>query len=196
MYYEGGHNVANLKVAVNVELPDSLVDLPNKFRKKLPGALRRIAMEGKSFWKSEAGRKLKSSRIAYQKGIDFKIVDELSFYLELSGFIPYAVEAGVKSFDMKPGLLANPSKRKNLHKRKRWPTLKSATRYKIVPINDKGYIRMTKPKKFRTVTDVSPGWIHPGLEGRNLVEAVVDQLDRYIIPKHMEKLMEEVFRGP
>ncbi|NJL53725.1 hypothetical protein HC928_00370 [bacterium] len=72
-------------LAISVEMPDELLNLEKKLQKKLPGTLRRIAMEGRSFWKSEAGRRLKSSRNAYMNAIGFQVVDELSFYITLEG---------------------------------------------------------------------------------------------------------------
>src|SRR5688572_1918031 len=90
------------QIVIDVELPVDLLNLDKKIQRKLPGALRRIALEGKSFWKAEAGRRLKSSRKAYQDSIDYQMVDNVSFYYVLEGFLPYSVEYGNKGFDMKP----------------------------------------------------------------------------------------------
>jgi hypothetical protein len=171
----------------------------SKLVKRLPGALRRIANEAKSFWKSEAGRKLRSSRKAYQDAIDFKIVDELTVYFTLEGFLPYSIEVGNKGFDMKPGFLKNaiPGSTKRKFPRAVAANLRDKspiTRYRIIPLNPNHYVNMQKPKVFRTVHDQSPGdsWQHPGWQqGVNIASSVVDELHKNIIPKHIKPLLKE-----
>lgn len=165
----------NNQVAINVEFPEELRDFEKRIKRKLPGTMRRIALEGKSFWKTLAGQKLKSSRNAYQKGLDFEIVDDLSFYLTLEGYIPYSVEMGRNGFDMKPGLLKNAKSR-------------------VIPLNVNRYINMTKPTVFRTVSVTSrpDSWMHPGWKGKKLSDEVVKELDTAIIPKHLNKLFQEL----
>lgn len=187
----------NLQINIDVSFPEALLDYDKKLKKKLPGTMRRIAMEGKSFWKSEAGRKLKSSRKAYQDAIDMQVVDELSFYLTLEGFLAYSIDYGGKGFDMKPGLLKNA-----LPKKRKFPRALAATfapkvaltRYRIVPLNVNNHINLQKPKVFRTVHDQSPAnsWIHPGWKGMKISEAVVEELDKKIIPRHINKLLGEL----
>lgn len=162
--------------------------------------MRRMAMEGKSFWKSQAGKNLKASRTAYAKGISFTVVDGMSFYLELSDPLAASVELGAKGFDMKPGLLKNaltwpPQKRKIPRAiAAGLPSKSGITRYKIVPLNPNHYINMQKPTVFRMVTDKSPAssWIHPGWKGVNLVAKVKAEMISTIIPKHMRKLIEDM----
>jgi len=185
----------NVQVVIDIRFPDALLEYEKRIRKKIPSMVRRIATEGKSFWKSEAGRRLKSSRLAYQKAIDFRVVDDLSFYLVLEGFLPYSVEYGRKGFDMKPGLLKNakpwPPKRKFPRALAATLAPKSITKYRIIPLNVNHYINMQKPKVFRTVHDASPqnSWIHPGWKGVNISETVIEELDKTIIPKHVKKLL-------
>ncbi len=189
-----------MQVAMDVKFPEALLDFDKKLKKKLPGTMRRIAMEGKSFWKSQAGRKLKSSRKAYQDAIDMQVVDELSFYLTLEGFLAYSIDYGGKSFDMKPGLLKNalpwPPKGKRRFPRALAATFapKAITRYRIIPLNVNHYVNMQKPKVFRTVHDQSPAnsWIHPGWKGMKISESVVEELDKHIIPRHINKLLGEL----
>lgn len=196
-------------VAVYVEFPVKLLEGPKQFKKKLPGAMRRMAMEGKSFWKAEAGRKLKSSRKKYQDAIEFQVVDDLSFYLSLKGAFVYGVETGSQPIDMKPRLLKNalpwPPKRRKFPKAIAASLPRGAiTKYRIIPLNVNRYINMTKPTVFRTIHDQTTialsgpnagkaAWQHPGLKGAKLVDAVVDEMTNVIIPKHMSKLLQETF---
>lgn len=189
----------NLKIVIDVQLPESLMTMDKKLERKLKGATKKIALEGKSFWKAEAGRKLKSSRKAYQDGIDFQVVDDDSFYLTLDGFLPFSVENGNKGFDMKPGFLKNalpwpPKKRKFPRAVAATLAPKSAiTKYRIIPLNVNRYVNMTSPKVFRMVTDQSPSssWIHPGWKGVKLVDTVINELTTSIVPKHLSKILDE-----
>lgn len=201
-------------IMIKIVLPSTLLNFGKKLEKKLPGCLRRIAMEGKSFWKAEAGRKLKSTRNDYVKSIDFEMIDNLSFYLILDN--PRAVEAeeGYAAFDMKPGLLKNakawppPNKKRKIprHLAALLPKHSSISRYQIIPLNarstkDGSYgapmIAMTKPKVFRMVTDQSPNdsWIHPGFKGVHLLDSVIDEITNTIVPKHVDKLIKDVLNG-
>lgn len=198
------------KLSIEVNFPQSLLQAPKKLTKKLPGTIRRIAMEGKSFWKAEAGRKLRSSRKKYQDAISFTMTSNLSFDLTLNDPFAYRLEAGSAGFNMKPALLKNalpwpPKKRK--FPRHVVPFLaqkSSITQYKIIPLNIGRNITLTKPKAYRTVHDQSTvamsgpnvgntAWQHPGFKGINLADAVVDELVNNIIPKHMDRLLNEVF---
>lgn len=163
------------QIVIQIEFPESLLDMDKRIKKKIPGMLRRIAMEGKSFWKTLAGQKLKSSRQVYTKGLDFQVVDDLSFYIKLEGYLPYSVEYGRGAFDMKPGLL-------------------KGGKYRIVPLNVNRYINMQKPTVFRTVSVNSPpdSWLHPGWKGMKLSEEVIRELDKTIIPKNVEKLFKDM----
>jgi hypothetical protein len=185
------------RVSIRVDLSTRLKTLATNLGKELDKVAGAIAKEGKSFWKSEAGRKLKSSRTPYIDGLDVK-VNQKSATILLSGFIPYMVEVGVPQFDMKPGFLA---KAKPIGKRKIprdkaasiTPTKTPATMYRIIPLNVNRQVNR-KPTLFRTVTDKSPpgSWNFPGMKGKNLREEVINELNDVIIPKHMKKLLDSL----
>ena len=184
-------------IAIQVELSDSLLNYEKRVTKKLPGVIRRIALESKSFWKSEAGRKLKSSRNVYVKAINFQVVDALSFYLTLSDPLAVAVESGGKSFDLKPGYLRNRPKKKRKFPRAlaaELPNKSLATQYRIIPLNVSRFVNMQKPKVFRTVTNLSKAssWMHPGWTGVNITASVVAEMNNVIIPKHVKKFLSEI----
>lgn len=193
------HNAANkltsaTNIVISVELPESLLDYEKKVTSKLKGTIRRIALESKSFWKAEAGRKLKSSRNVYVKAINFQIVDSLSFYLDLNDPLAVAVEAGAKGFDLKPGYLKNAKKKKRKFPRAlaaELPNKSLATQYRIIPLNVSRFVNMQKPKVFRTVTNLSKAssWMHPGWTGVNIASTVVDELNNTIVPKHLNILL-------
>lgn len=188
-------NRPTLQVSINVDVSSKLKNFGSELKKRLPGTIRRIALEGKSFWKSEAGRKLKSSRKVYQNSIKMDMTGNTSFSLRLEGFLACSVEVGnPKKFDMKPGFLRNPSTKK----RKFPATLRDQLRqkapytmYRIIPLNVNRYISMQKPTVFRTVHDQSPknSWMHPGWKGVNISKAVVAELKKNIIPKHIKEMM-------
>lgn len=166
---------SSTRVNINIEFPEGLRDFEKRFNLKIPSLMRRIANEGKSFWKTLAGQKLKSSRLAYVRGIDIEKTDANTMQLKLEGFIPYSVEVGRDAFDMKPGFLKN-------------------GKYKVVPLNVNRYINMQKPTVFRTVSITSPAasWQHPGWKGMKLADEVVRELQENIVPRNLEKLFKEM----
>lgn len=188
----------HLQISVKVTFPQSLLELDKRIKQKLPGTMRRIALEGKSFWKSEAGRKLKSSRRAYQDAIDMK-VNQLDIELTLTGFLAYSVDQGNKAYDMKPGLLKNalpwPPKRLKIPRDKASELTgrTGISRYKVIPLNPNHYVNMQKPRVFRMVTDKSSGWKHKGWQTPTKIsDSVVEELDKNIIPRHIETLLNEL----
>jgi len=162
-----------------------LVDLEvfptKKLKDKLQSTLNRIGRDGKNFWKSEAGRRLKTSRKAYQASIEWSADLQEGISLGLSGgtdsenFLANAVEAGAPAFDMKPGLLGGKD-------------------YVRVPLNIQRNIVFSNPKVFRTLTTTSPAqsWIHPGWKGMNIADAVVEELNENIIPRRIGELLENI----
>lgn len=169
---------------VNIQV-DDLVNLElfptKKLQAKLQSTLNRVGRDGKNFWKSEAGRRLKSSREAYQAAIEWGADMQVGVTLGLTGgsksenFLANAVEFGYPAFDMKPGLLKS----------------KALVR---VPLNVDRRVVFSNPKVFRTITNKSPvdSWIHPGWQGMNIVDDVVDELNDNIIPQRIGELMEKL----
>lgn len=169
---------------VDIQVED-LVNLElfptKKLQAKLQSTLNRIGRDAKNFWLSEAGKRLKSSREAYQASLEWGADLQSGVSLGLSGgsksenFIANAVEAGYPAFDMKPGLL----KGKQLVR---------------VPLNVDRRIVFSNPKVFRTITTNSPAdsWIHPGWEGMNIVDDVIEELNDNIIPRRIAELMENI----
>lgn len=185
-------------VVISVDVSPSILNYTKNLKRKLPGTIRRIAMEGKSFWKSEAGRKLKSSRRVYQNSIKMDIISDTSFTLQLEGFLACSIDDGNSKFDMKPGFLSNAK----LFGKRKYPRAiaanllnKSAiTMYRIIPLNVNRYITMQKPKVFRTVHNLSPAssWWHPGWKGIKISNSVVQELQNKIIPKHLKELLNSI----
>lgn len=197
-------------VKITVTFPPELLDLEKRMHKRMPGTLRKIAIEGKSFWKSEAGRKLKTSRKAYQDAIDFEIDSGgLTFWLVLDGKLAYSVEEGQQGFDMKPGFLANatPPVGKRKFPRAVAETFgPKASKYRVIPLNIRRQINMTRPAMFRTVTDGNqiakcgpnkgrPAWQHPGIRGRKISKSVIKELTTKIMPRHMKELLKSLSGG-
>lgn len=194
-----GSQVALVGVTISVDISNSILNYTKNLNRKLPGTLRRIAMEGKSFWKSEAGRKLKSSRNEYMKSIQMEVHNDTSFSLKLEGFLACSIDAGHPKFDMKPGLLRNATRPFGKRKYPRavaanLPKKSAITMYRIVPLNVNRYITMQKPKVFRTVHNLSPqaSWWHPGWKGMKISDAVVQELQTKIIPKHLKELLNSI----
>lgn len=83
----------------------------------------------------------------------------------LKGWLPLALERGVRRFDMKPGFLSS-SKVK---------TSKIGTKYLVVPIQKGSLI---SDVEFKTVTSKSRrrSWIHPGIKAKSFAERAIDHV--------------------
>lgn len=170
------------QVVISIQFPDSLRDYGKDLRAKLPGMMRKIARDGKNFWKSEAGRKLKSSRNMYQAAIQMQVVDDTSLYISLEGFLPFAIDQGMSGFNMKAGLLKGATK-----------ISPKVGRYRVIPLNVNRYINMTVPKVFATVSEHGKAkWQHPAFKAMKISDAVVEELDRVIIPRHVKETLGEL----
>jgi len=152
-----------------------------KLKAKLQAALNRVGRDGKNFWKSEAGRRLKSSRIAYQAALEWEADLQSGVTIGLSGgtssqnFLANAVESGAPSYDMKPGLLKGRAMLR-------------------VPLNVDRRVVFSNPKVFATVTkdSATDSWVHPGWEGMNIVDDVINELNDEIIPRRLGELLEKL----
>lgn len=149
-----------------------------ELRRDLNRAFTKIAREAKRFWHSEAGRRLKSSRKDYQATLSTqKIVGGHAVILGGKGTkrqkaLALSVELGSLAFDMKPGLL----------KGEKW---------RVIPLNPTRAVINKKPI-FRTVTPAQKGmWIHPGIRAYNISINVENYIDRVLIPKYIDPILEK-----
>lgn len=161
--------MSEFQFVMNVEFPENLKN-DQAFTSSFSRYMDDMAREARDYWLAEAGRRLKSSRKAYQDSIMLFPGNGLTFVLILDHPLAVAVEAGADSFDMKPGLVG-----------------------KTVPLNVNHDLPPTPNPRFRAVGPNSQGWIHPGWEGMNIIDDVVNELTEVIIPKYIEMIIEEMF---
>lgn len=145
--------------------------------------MKKIGYEAKSFWQSEAGKRLTRSRDVYQKSITVSVKADNTVSLQIGGrggnatsrqkWLAMAVESGIPSYDLKPGFL------------------KGGMMTRVIPLDTKDQGRI-----FRTVKAVGQEnkWIHPGLKGLNLADYVVEELNNNIIPKYTEIAFNEALK--
>lgn len=95
----------NNKVSVQLIVPKDFLSI-KKYEKGLPKLTREIAEEMEDLWKSEAGKRLNTSRQKYIDSIDVKFTAARNAVLTLSG-AGMRIETG-KPFDMRPGFLKSP----------------------------------------------------------------------------------------
>jgi hypothetical protein len=169
---------APLPIIEIAKIDIKLRDMPDfegfgeEFDTQFKKSIKKMAYEAKEFWQSEAGRRLKTSRESYQKALAvYESESGASVRLGGSGtkdqrWLAKAVETGIPSFDMKPGLLAGADRR-------------------IIPVTD----RVSGQTKFRTVAKYGQDhkWVHPGITGIHLQDEVIKELNETIIPKYVEK---------
>lgn len=83
----------------------------------------------------------------------------------LKGWLPLALERGVRRYDMKPGFMSSPNVKIS----------KKGVRYLVVPIQ-KG--TLYSDVEFKTVTSKSRkrSWIHPGIKAKNFTQKAVEHV--------------------
>lgn len=137
------------------------------FKDTMYQAIQNMAQETMDFWKSIAGRRLKSSRAKYQQAIQLEGVTGDSFDVTLSGGFAYALEVGTGG-----------------------PYPMQMEKGKIAPLNVNRLIVFTKPQVWRTGT--GEPWMHPGFPGFNMRNDVVDELLDNILPKYVDEVMSKL----
>ena len=156
-----------------------------EFDRKLPGKMYKIARQAKSFWRSEAGRRLKTSREAYQRSLHMEKTEYgYSVQVGVNGsksenWLAKSVEEGNEGYDMKPGFMANAPK--------------SPTGAALVVVNEKRRINK-KGSVIRSVgaSSKSGSWMYPKTEGIHLKEEVVKHIEEELAPKYIDELLKEI----
>lgn len=157
---------SEMELNLDVHIPDDFLSLKG-FDSALQAAMRDMANEARDFWVTQAGQRLKSTRSEYQQAVSVDTVGDTGFSLKLSGgFLPYALELGMPAYDM------------------------NVKRGQIVPLNVDRQVVFSNPKVYRTGT--GEPWKHPGFEGLHLADAVAEELTNVIIPKYIQKVIEEL----
>ena len=151
---------------IKVELEEEDIASLRFFNNSLSSSMRDMANEARDFWLSEAGRRLKTSRAVYQQAITVGTISTDGFSLSLDGAFPYLLEMGSGPYNM------------------------NVQRGQIVPLNVNRDVPFTNPTVFRTGT--GEPWTHPGFSGLNMSDDVVDELYNNILPKHLDKALEEL----
>jgi len=154
----------SLSLDINVVIPPDFLST-SQFESALPAAIKNMANDARDFWLTLAGQNLKSSRIAYQQAIRVDVVEDSSFSLLLDGPLAFSVEKGSEPYPMHIG-------------------------YKVAPLNVDREVYFTNPKVF--VRGKGKPWMHPGLPGVNFAKHVVEELHTVIIPRHIQKIVEDL----
>lgn len=132
------------------------------FEDRIEEGLRELTGETETAWQMEAHRVLGDRAEAYNNDISFSATKEA---VEVTlGETATEMEFRTKPYDLKPGFL--------------WY---GELARRVIPFEG--------GTKFRTVTNRSSGWIHPGFPGADIREAVQEKMDSEIVPKVYGKLL-------
>lgn len=158
---------------IELELNENIINFEafnQEFVSQFQKRLKKIAYEGKEFWKTEAGKKLNTTREAYQSALGVQDKGDGSYTITLAGtggrgtkeqrWLALALEDGTPSYDMKPGLLGERPIRR-------------------IRLAD-GNFRMVHPNQLGK-------WIHPGFQGLKLQDIVADHISTVIVPRATEE---------
>lgn len=197
--------LTNFTVHVDVEIPHEFLDT-DEFIAELPKAVRTVGILAHSFWESEAGKRLVSSRRDYQKALSMELVSNTEVHVTLGGThlvgkkntYVIAVELGGPKFDMKPGFLASKfTNKKKIPKAvaenlKRWKWKPPIAKWLVIPLHTQPrQVVFSSPKIFRTVHDNLPqnAYQHPGWKGVNIHKDVIKEVNEVIIPDVIGNLL-------
>lgn len=158
---------------IELELNENIIDFEafnQEFVDQFQKRLKKIAYEGKEFWKTEAGKRLNTTREAYQASLGVQDNGDGSYSISIAGkggkgtkdqrWLALALEDGTPSYDMKPGLLAGAP-------------------FRRIRLAD-GNFRMVHPAQVGK-------WIHPGFQGLKLQDIVADHVATVLVPKITEE---------
>lgn len=153
-------------VDIKIKVPKEFMDV-EAFTKHMAKSMPAIAREGRDYWRTLAGQRLKTSRNAYQKAV--KIFDKsdtsISFGLEGVSWL-MALEAGAEPYELHP----------------------NAEYGKIIPLNVNGLIYPERSKNVKFVAKTKT-WMHPGFEGMNMRDDVIDHLTTEVIPGYVAEAL-------
>lgn len=164
-------------------------------------ALETIANDAHREWINAAGRNLTKTRADYTAALAMRKVNEDTYEISLHhpdkkiNWLVTALEVGVPSFNLKPGLLKSDAAYAWSQHAKRAGEKKVGAPFLDVPFKTKPGVKIQKhPNKFRRVSDTSAGWRHPGFkpsgEGGPLTRPL-----REDVKDHIKKQVPKVF-GP
>lgn len=161
------------EVEIRLKVPKEFMNA-EAFTRHLAKSMPAIAREGRDYWRTLAGQRLKSSREAYIRAVKVfnRTETGISFGLEGVGWL-LSLETGSNAYQLHPNTPPNT----------------------VIPLNTKGLIH---PKRSKNVTFVSRGyktWWHPGFDGVNIRDDVLEEMTTSIIPKYIEEAMAKCMGG-
>lgn len=156
------------QVRVNIDIPEGFFNI-QAFQTELKAAMHKIAWEAQDYWNTLAGQRLKTSRAEYQAAIRVGGTSDNGMFLELDGgFLPYAVEVGVSSYQM------------------------IVSSSKIAPLNVNRDVPFTNPTLWRRGGGQERPWRHPGFTGMNMRDEVAEYVAEELVPKYLEEALEKL----
>lgn len=193
---------------IDIKVPKDVLNI-KKLEKEIPRVMKQIAKDAKSFWDSEAAKRLKTSRVKYKESTNIEVLGDNTVMIVMEPFAGIIENAGgpKRGFDMKPGFLnSTKATRKFRIPRAFAATLpnrhapihaKIATKFIIIPLR-----WSVGGTRFRTVSDKSPAesWIWKpkknsrlGPDGVKIREDVIREMSDNIIPNRMREMIEKVW---
>jgi hypothetical protein len=129
--------------------------------------------EAVSFWETEAGKYLNTTRDRYVKAISYEFSGPLSANLILTDDFASMVEEGSEPYSLRPGLMASGKLRDG--------------RWMPIPMEN---------GQFRTFSVTQPDtmWQHPGFQGYNILDSVLGELEEVLIPEAMDRALERIMK--
>jgi hypothetical protein len=125
-------------IDIKIEIPEGLMNLPEKILEVAKTALREIATDAQSEWKAEAMRKLKTTAKNYSEAVKFRMISDTESEVYMEHGEQYklvnAIERGKSPWSIKDTVMAKAV----VHPRKRSPKEFMAMKMKLMALGTWG----------------------------------------------------------
>ena len=157
-------NISTFKLELDKE---SLSEVVDNINLRVDVALDELTEEVEWQWRMLASRstELKSTKEKYLDAIEVKREGD-EIILSLTDPLAASMEAGSGPYDLKPGFLRG-------------------KQFRIIPLVSPGTDNVTG---FRTLTQGSAGWVHPGHKARKIVDQVTAELEATVVVEVLAKV--------
>lgn len=157
--------VLTLSIEIDKDAMSAVIDDINL---RMDTVLEELSEEVEWNWRKLAASstELRSTKSRYLDAIEVSR-DGDEIVLTLNDELVSAMESGSDPYDLKPGFL-------------------KGKQFRIIPLVDEGTNNVTR---FRTVSQGSSGWIHPGHKARKIVEQVKVEVETNILGEVMNRVM-------
>lgn len=161
-------------VELKLKVPKDFLDFSG-FYEHMSGSMVYIAREGRDYWRTIAGQRLKTSREKYKKAVTIWRTGPTDFAIGIDGEeTPHvvAMEVGSDPYELHP----------------------NTPHGKTIPLNTEGLIHPDRSANVKFVKKTKK-WMHPGFDGFDMRVDVKNHLTKEVLPKYITEALKKAMEG-